>query len=64
MLCVPAAIAAKLSSIARPAPLDFSGWNWVPNTLPLPTTAANRSPCSAEAISSSGSGLAISEWTK
>ncbi len=35
---------AKLASRRRPAPLDFSGWNWTPKTLSRCAAQAKRAP--------------------
>ena len=34
----------KLVSIRRPAELDFSGWNWTPQTLSFPAAQAKLLP--------------------
>ena len=38
----------QLASSAAPASPDFSGWNWVADSVPRSAAAANRSPCSVQ----------------
>ena len=46
----------------RPVVPDFSGWNWVPNTRPRSTAAANGAPCVVTAAAAAAG--AANEWVK
>jgi hypothetical protein len=52
------ATSRKLRMICSPASLDFSGWNWTPNTLSRSTTAENVCACVVAATQSVVTGTA------
>ena len=61
----PAARPVKLVRSRRPVAPDFSGWNWVANTLPCRKAALSVVPYSQVATTSSPSaGTPWREWTK